>query len=166
MAGRRPVDVRKFVTSHNLAMALLSLWMVIETLRSVSTPSTPHIITSCQNSIVLYNSLISTYWEVCEIEQLEMPWDTQESHPLMQSLKLDAPCNQILFDPTWQWMAESSESHTMLYSLGKQHWCNASSVWFQTRISIRQFSLNAEAVLQTALIPSKLAGDYSYRSSR
>ena len=36
MGVRKPVDVRAFVMWHNLAMAGLSLWMVVETLRSVS----------------------------------------------------------------------------------------------------------------------------------
>ena len=36
MGDRKPVDVAAFVMWHNLAMAGLSLWMVVETLRSVS----------------------------------------------------------------------------------------------------------------------------------
>lgn len=35
MANRKPVDVRQFVFVHNVFMAVLSLWMLVESVRAV-----------------------------------------------------------------------------------------------------------------------------------
>ena len=41
MRNRKPVNVKAFAMAHNLVMFLASLYMVIETLRQVSTHPTP-----------------------------------------------------------------------------------------------------------------------------
>jgi len=42
MANRKPVNVSQFVLVHNICMALLSLWMLVATLKAVITLDLMH----------------------------------------------------------------------------------------------------------------------------
>ncbi len=60
MANCKPVDVSRFVWAHNVAMALLSLWMRIATVKAVRLSSFGRGVPEQMNPMELPFALLST----------------------------------------------------------------------------------------------------------